>query len=144
MVTVVAAALVAVATGVKSAAAALAAIPVGLVPRRLWHRFPGLPVEAMSAVSGIVTAFAGLAIGWVWFFAYLQRTAQAVHGVGRELGVILLLVSMLAFAALTPAGLLMTYLVASGVLRFGGAMTGEPFGDPLLGAIDRFITRAGK
>jgi hypothetical protein len=122
--------------------AGVVAIPFGLMPRRLWGKFPGLPVETMAAVSGILTAIAGLMTGSVWFLAYLQRTARVVPGAEREMAVALLLVSLLAFVALTPAGWFSGYLLVSGVLRFGGAMTDEPFGDPLLAVIDGVLSGA--
>jgi hypothetical protein len=129
---------------VATVAAAVAAIPMGLAPRRRWDNFPALPIETMAAVSGILTAIAGLVTGSVSFFGYLQRTARTVPGAEREVAVVLLLVSLLAFVALTPAGWLSAYLLVSGVLRFGGAMTDEPFGDPLLGVIDRVLSGARK
>lgn len=139
---------------------AIGAVVVSVLPRRWWSRFPGLPLQTMVPVSGVLTILAGAALGIRGFFAYLARMSNApaasilelsrlqVEGQLPETAAVssvpaaMWAVAPVAFAFFTPIGLSAIYLVTSGWFRAASWWVDSPHGDPLLTGIDALIQRA--
>jgi hypothetical protein len=141
------------------AAAAGAALIASWLPRRYWSTLHVLPIPRAAALSAILTVIASAVIGLGGFLEQGER-------VQRELGAMIVrvaegqlkgdvpedarfnaapaaiaMLTPLEFALFTPIGLFSTYLALSGLARGVGCATGEPFGDPLLTAIDSGVCR---
>jgi hypothetical protein len=147
------------APGAGDAARWVAAVPMSLLPARYWHRFPTLPVEQRVLLSAILTMAAAFALGIPGFLAYAERVAAAAAGQALEVArlqvqgrmaadaaltyapLAVTMFSPIAFALLTPLGLLSTYLLLSGLARVFGVVTLNPFGDPLLTSLDTLARR---
>jgi hypothetical protein len=126
-----------------------------LLPRRHWRRLPGsFPMETAAFASGLVTLFAGAAVGIPGFLAHAHATSSLgldaeLHRVftdagGYRQGMVqgFAGISLFTFLLLTPAGWLTLYLMGSGVIRMGGAWFDDPLGDPVLTAIDAVVWRS--
>jgi hypothetical protein len=131
---------------------ALLALPFTLLPRRYWQSFD-LPVTNMAPASGFVVLFAGFAIGIPGYFAFLERlgrvqglsileiSKQQIEGKLPETAAVssvpsaVYAIAPLAFA-LTPLGLLASYMVLSSVFRIAASYIDEAHGDPLLTGLD--------
>jgi hypothetical protein len=144
---------------VAGAARGLAAVPLSMLPARYWERFPFLPVERRALLSAVLTMLAGFATGIRGFLAYAERASA----IAAELTVDIarwqnqgqlapdpamnyapfasMLFAPVAFALVTPLGLLSTYLVLSGLARVLGSVALTPFGDPLLTGLDGLARR---
>jgi hypothetical protein len=140
---------------VAAAARPLIAAAVALFPVRYWEAFSRLPVRAMALPSAMATVLAGLIAGGRGFMAYATRTADAAAQaaldaaarqasgaapagppIGTMAPQVISAVSAVAFALFTPAGLLASYLVLSGLLRIATVVTDDAIGDPILTALD--------
>lgn len=137
----------------------LRALPVALLPKRVWQSFD-LPVANVAAASAFIMLFAGFALGIRGYFDYLERLRTTSTGVSiieiaerQNQGTLpedatvsaipagLAATAPLAFAFFTPLGWLATYLVASSLFRIAGAYVEEPHGDPVLTAADALAQR---
>jgi len=121
-----------------------------LLPQRHWRALPvWIPVERAAFAAGILTIFAGAAIGVPGFLEHAganvsflnetvvkeaQRNAAVDYNRGMVQGFAGL--SIFTFLFLTPTGLLTLYLLGSGAARAGGAWFDDPVGDPILTGID--------
>ncbi|MDP3716956.1 MAG: hypothetical protein Q8T13_04220 [Acidobacteriota bacterium] len=137
----------------------LGALAVSLLPRRHWRAFDQLPLHVMAPVAGVLTSVAGAALGIRGFFDYLERmrgsaagsiiavAQQQITGGLPETAAVsavpstVWMVAPVAFAFFTPLGLFSIYLVGSGLARAVSGWIDEPFGDPILTAIDSLIRR---
>ncbi len=137
----------------------LMAVPVALLPRRLWPRWDGwLPMGRAAVLCSLLTFFAGFAVGIPAFLRYATRagsdvseamltTATAVN-TGKAPSAAMpgsYAVSMFAlpaFVLFTPLGWLSTYLFFTGLYRSLACATGEPEGDPLIGLAHHGLTTA--
>lgn len=126
-----------------------------LLPYRTWESFPSdWPLESAAFASGLLTFFAGMAVGIPGFLAHahaatslgldamLHRTftdPNAGYSQGLVQGFAGL--SIFTFLLLTPAGWLTMYLVGTGTLRGAAAWFDDPVGDPILTGIDEIVWR---
>jgi hypothetical protein len=129
---------------------AIVALLAAWLPHRFWGALPiWIPVERAAFASGVLTIFAGAAIGIPGFLEHAganvsflnqtvvdegRRTASVDYNRGMVQGFAGL--SIFTFLFLTPAGLLTLYLLGSGTVRAGGAWFEDPIGDPILTGID--------
>lgn len=137
------------------------ALGAGSLPRRFWPDWEGrLPIARMAMPSAGLVFMLGFAVGIPGFLDYAVRSGgatsdlmlrashEALRGRASEMAPAgawgLSIVTLAAFAFLTPKGLLASYLVASGVLRFLAAAASEPLGDPLLSVGDQLVQRLAK
>lgn len=128
----------------------MAAVGAVLLPHRLWHRLPSwLPLDSAAFLSGVLTVFAGAAVGIPGFlehagfqvsFANQAMVDEAMRnpnaGYSRGLVQGFAGLAFFTFLLLTPKGWLTLYLMGSGGLRAAGAWFGDPIGDPILTAVD--------
>jgi hypothetical protein len=127
------------------------AMAASLLPHRLWDRLPSsLPVEHGAMLSGLATAFAGVAVGIPGFLRYagivvslgtgmiLQRATE-----GKEVSVSSAFggLAIFEFLLLTPLGWLAMYLLGTGTYRAIAAYFDDPFGEPVLTGIDYLVSR---
>jgi hypothetical protein len=140
----------------------LGAIVAAALPKRWWPVLDAyLPASESTLASAIVTVLAAGAIGIPGFVNYTSEQAslnnratlaaaqrQAAKPESQErfnerdwgraiVGASSL--SLFTFVLLTPAGWLSTYLGVSGTWRAIAAAVDEPFGDPILTALDALI-----
>ena len=120
------------------------------LPQRYWRALPvWIPVERAAFVSGLLTLFAGAAIGIPGFLehaganvSFLNETmvsnAQRDPNVGYSRGMVqgFAGLSIFTFLLFTPQGLLTLYLLGSGAARAAGAWFEDPVGDPILTGVD--------
>jgi hypothetical protein len=121
---------------VRAAVDVLAGLLAGILPRRHWSRID-LPIEEWATPGGMVTLFAGCALGITGFFAYMTRQLESAFFVPSPY----MLVGFAGYVLFTPRGLFSLYLVGSGLARAVSSWTGEPFGDPILTGIDAVVRR---
>lgn len=118
-----------------------------------------LPIPRAAALSAILTVIASAVIGLGGFLEHGERVQRQLGEMivrvaeGQLKGNIpedarynaapaaIAMLTPLEFALLTPLGLLASYLALSGIARGVGCVTGEPFGDPLLTAVDSGVRR---
>ena len=138
----------------------LLGLTIGLLaawlPYRRWQALPlWILVERAAFTSGLITVFAGAAIGIPGFLEHAganvsfvnqtivteaQRNAQVGYSRGIVTGYSGL--SIFTFLFLTPSALLTLYLLGSGGVRAAGAWFDAPVGDPILTGVDHvFIAR---
>lgn len=131
------------------------AIFASLLPYRRWASFPDTwPIRSAAVGSGLLTLFAGTAIGLSGFLVYaghqsslgldamLHKTftdPNASYNQGLVQGFAGL--SIFGFLLLTPQGWLTSYLMSTGTLRAIAAWFDDPFGDPVLTGIDEAAWR---
>lgn len=131
----------------------LAALPLGVVPRRLWaHLEPPFPLRSAAPASGLLTAVAGSVLGIAGFFAHAARGASErnaallqtiAEGRGSQAEQLVIAnygmssVVVFEFLFFTPLGLFAIYLTSSGALRALSAWMDEPYGDFVLSGVDR-------
>jgi len=136
----------------------IGALFVCAAPRRVWDRInPGFPLRRAAVAAGVLTLIVGFFFGFDQFLKYGLRQADANNtwmmaelakpaGSNEDkLGLLPYGMSILAlpmFLFFTPAGLLSTYLVASGFGRAASAMVDDPRGDPLIALIHWVATTA--
>jgi hypothetical protein len=134
----------------------LVAIPATLLPHRTWSRLPAwLSVDAAAFPAGIVTLFAGMAIGIPGFLTHaganVSMANQAVLDaamrdprIGYDRGMVSGFggLSIVTFLLLTPTGWMTSYLVASGAVRAAAAWFDDPVGDPVLTGLDQILWRS--
>jgi len=137
------------------ASAFVLALPVAVLPHRLWARLPWwLPVRSAAFIAGILTLLAGMAVGIPGFLAHagvnvsianqgVLDAAMRDPRVGYERGAVAGAVSLsiFTFLLLTPEGWLTMYLVGTGGVRAAAAWFDDPIGDPLLTGIDAVLAR---
>src|SRR3954465_10536798 len=119
-----------------------------LLPVRLWRSLPAsFPMEGAAFVSGLVMLFAGAAVGIPGFLEHahantslgLDATLDHMNKTEVYRGDLVIGfsgLSVFTFLLLTPKGWLTLYLAITGTLRAGGAWFDDPFGDPILTAVD--------
>jgi hypothetical protein len=136
------------------------AVPAGMCPRRWWQRLDWLPIESYAWLSSLTTLVTGLTFGAIGYLAFAddisrkltdltfkvaerQLTGQlpGTSEISTTTPSVLSALSLVTFVLLTPAGLVATYLVLSGLVRVVGAFLVEPFGDPVLTGLDGLATR---
>jgi len=123
----------------------IAALILSAAPRSTWRSMDArLPLERVTAASGIVTVFAAFAIGVPGFFKFAGAQASASntwmldqlsHGGSDSAAMAPYGISVLTFfiyAFFTPRGLFSTYLATSGMIRAIAASVDDPRGDPIL------------
>ena len=139
----------------RDASIFVAAMVASLLPHRLWLRLPGaFPMTTAAFASGLLTFFAGAAVGIPGFLAHahaqtsLAIDAQLHHvftdpdaGYSQGMSQGFAGLSIFTFLLLTPAGWLTLYLIGGGALRMGAAWFDDPFGDPILTGIDVIAAR---
>jgi hypothetical protein len=129
---------------------AVVAVLAAWLPQRFWGALPiWIPVERAAFASGILTIFAGAAIGIPGFLEHAganvsflnqtlvtegRRNADVDYNRGMVQGFAGL--SIFTFLFFTPTGLVTLYLLGSGAARAGGAWFDDPIGDPMLTGID--------
>ena len=130
--------------------AAAVALLAAWLPYRRWRELPDwIPVERAAVASGLLTFFAGAAIGIPGFlehagatvsFANQAMVTEAVRNpaAGYSRGMVMGFsgLSIFTFLLLTPTGLLTLYLIGSGAVRAAAAWFDDPVGDPLLTGLD--------
>ena len=121
-----------------------AAMIAALLPYRHWQRVPvSIPVRDAAFVSGVLTFFAGAAIGIPGFLEHAAATVSLANetmlkydffnrGLASGFGGL----SIFTFLLLTPQGWATLYLLGSGGLRAMAAWFDDPVGDPMLTLID--------
>jgi hypothetical protein len=136
------------------------ALLANLLPRRARLRWDGrLPVTATAGWSALATVMLAFAIGVPGFLRYATRAGSAVtdtlmttadavnQGQASEdkmpEAYALSMLALPAYLFFTPRGLVTLYVGASGLVRCLAFAAGEPRGDPLIGAIDAVLRRAG-
>jgi len=128
----------------------MAAIGAVLLPHRHWHRLPSsLPLDSAAFLSGVLTVFAGAAVGIPGFLEHAgsqvsfanqamvdeaMRNPNAGYSRGMVQGFAGL--GIFTFLLLTPKGWLTLYLLGSGGLRAAAGWFDDPIGDPILTAVD--------
>lgn len=136
------------------------AVPAGMFPRRWWQKIDRLPIESCAWLSSLVTLAAGFVFGAIGYVAFADDVSRKLTDLtfkvaerqlaGQLPGTteistsapsFLSALSLVAFLLFTPAGLVATYLVLSGLVRVVGAFLVEPFGDPILTGLDGLATR---
>lgn len=122
---------------VRSPLDLFAAVLAGALPRRYWARLD-LPIAERATLAGVVTLLAGCALGITGYFAYLARVLETAFFVPSPY----MMVAFFGYVFFTARGLFSLYLVGSGLARAISAWIDEPFGDPLLTAIDSLTARA--
>jgi hypothetical protein len=136
----------------------LLAIPATLLPHRVWRLLPSwLPVDGAAFLAGILTLFAGMAIGIPGFLSHAgANVSMANQGVvdaalrdptiGYDRGMVsgFAGLSIFTFLLLTPAGWVTLYLVGSGAVRAGAAWFDDPVGDPILTGLDYILGARGE
>lgn len=137
----------------RGGACAVLAIAVAMLPRRYWGRFePALPVSQMAFAAGLLTFFAGAALGISGFLDHLVETASLNNDAYMAAAIrwpdetlprsfTLSILSVFTFALLTPQGWMSTYLTSSGVVRAAGPYFDDPRGDLILTAVDSGVRR---
>jgi hypothetical protein len=131
----------------------LGAMAASLLPHRLWPRLPAAFHMGPAAFgSGVITLFAGLAIGLPGFLEHAHATTSLgldaeLHKVfsdpnaGYSQGMVqgFSALSIFTFLLLTPKGWITMYCVAGGVLRMAAAWFDDPIGDPILTGVDAVL-----
>jgi hypothetical protein len=119
-----------------------------LLPARLWPRFPSTFSMASAAfASGLITLFAGAAIGIPGFLDHARATTslgldaaidhmQKTEIYRGDLVIGFSGLSIFTFLLLTPKGWLTLYLMITGALRMGAAWFDDAIGDPMLTGLD--------
>lgn len=120
----------------RSAFYAVAAIAAGAVPRRHWAAID-LPISQFATLGGLVTFFAGCALGITGFFAHMAAVMASAFFVPSAY----MMTAYFGYVFFTPRGLFSMYLVFSGIARGIAGWTDEPFGDPILTGVDGAIHR---
>jgi len=121
----------------RSVIYAVAAILAGAVPRRHWAAID-LPISQFATMGGMVTLFAGCALGITGYFAHMAQVMESAFFVPSAY----MMVGYFGFLFFTPRGLFSIYLVVSGLARAVSGWIDEPFGDPILTGVDSAIHRA--
>lgn len=107
-------------------ARAVCAVFLSLLPRRRWEAYDGFPLGSASLVSAVVTVGAGASIGVTGFLSppvpFIQVLALPV------------------FLFATVPGWLTMYLLVSGTLRAMAWSASDAMGDPILTALDGWLT----
>jgi hypothetical protein len=132
-----------------------AAMLLALLPYRHWRKLPGsFPMETAAFAAGLVTLFAGAAVGIPGFLEHATantslaidsqlteaaRNAQAGYSQGLSQGFAGL--SIFTFLLLTPKGWVTMYLIGTGGVRMGAAWFDDPIGDPVLTGVDAVLWR---
>jgi hypothetical protein len=127
----------------------VAAMVATLLPHRLWARLPGFfPMNAAAFASGLATFFLGAAIGIPGFLDHMLATVSLANETtlkydffNRGLSSGFAGLSIFTFLLLTPKGWLTMYLLGTGGIRMAAVWFGDPFGDPVLTAVDDILTR---
>jgi hypothetical protein len=133
----------------------VAAVVAALLPHRHWYRLPSsLPLDSAAFLSGVLTVFAGAAVGIPGFLEHAgfqvsfanqamvdeaMRNPNAGYSRGMVQGFAGL--SIFTFLLLTPAGWLTMYLMGSGGIRAAGGWFDDPVGDPILTLLDNLLFR---
>ena len=136
----------------------IGALFVCAAPRRVWDRIdPRFPLRRAATAAGVLTLVIGFFFGFDQFLKYGMRQADANNAAmlaqlakpagpnDDKLGLLPYGMSMLAlpmFLFFTPAGLLATYLCASGAARAISATVDDPRGDPLISLVHWVATTA--
>ena len=122
-----------------------------LLPRRYWHE-----MGRGAYASVMLTAAAGVRVGYAGFFAYASRAGEEaatlalkVGGGGgapgmspeSQAGAALMGMALTPFAyfLFTPTGWVADYLVLSALFRAVTLSVGNPWGDPVLTVIDTLV-----
>jgi hypothetical protein len=126
----------------------IGAIAAAMLPRRHWPALDGVvPASRAAAAASLLTMGAGVALGFVGFFAHLDEVASinnaayleaAVRYEGEKLALPSALsgLSFFTFVLLTPQGWLSSYLAVSGLVRTIGSQFDDPHGDFVLTLLD--------
>lgn len=109
----------------------LLALPFALLPRRRWDAFD-LPIHNVVLASSLITCLGGAAFGITGFFAYMSFILAQREWTAPPMMIYVYATYIMA----TPRGVFSVYLTVSGVMRAIGWLIDEPFGDPILTAID--------
>jgi len=129
----------------------VAAMVASLLPHRHWDKVPRVPIARGAFLSGIATLLAGAAVGIRGFLEH----AHAMTSVGVDLAIARMWktdvyrgdlvighsgLSIFTFLLLTPTGWLTLYLLGTGTYRAIAAWFDDPFGDPILTAVDYLVS----
>ena len=133
----------------------VAAVVAALLPHRQWHRLPSsLPIDSAAFLSGVLTVFAGAAVGIPGFLEHAgfqvsfanqamvdeaMRNPNAGYSRGQVQGFAGL--AIFTFLLLTPKGWVTLYLLGTGGLRAAAGWFGDPVGDPILTLLDNALFR---
>jgi hypothetical protein len=134
-------------------AGTLAALLAAWLPHRRWRALPlWIPVDRAAFASGLLTMFAGAAIGIPGFLEHAAGNVSFVNqavvteamrnpAAGYNRGMVqgFAGLSIFTFLFLTPTGLLTLYLLGSGTTRAAAAWFDDPVGDPILTGIDHLL-----
>jgi hypothetical protein len=135
----------------RDAATFAAAMAASLLPVRSWPRLPAsFPMAAAAGVSGIITLFAGAAVGIPGFLEHAHATTSlgldaVVADMYRtsvyrgDLAIGFSGLSIFTFLLLTPKGWLTLYLMVGGTVRAMAAWFDDPIGDPAVTVIDALV-----
>lgn len=122
----------------------VAGMAASLLPHRHWRRLPSwLPMESAACVSGVVTLFAGAAIGIPGFLEHAGVTVSLANETmlkydywQRGMAGGFSALSIFTFLLLTPKGWATLYLVGTGAVRAAAAWFDDPVGDPIATIVD--------
>jgi hypothetical protein len=134
------------------------AVLVALLPRRVWPRFPALPVRKAAAPSAILTIVLAAIVGLGGFLAFSERISRETATLILKAGEAQLQgkvpndpavsVAPIGIAALTPfaflftpIGMLAAYMALSGLVRAATCVVDDAIGDPILSGIDALVQR---
>ena len=124
-----------------------------LLPARLWPRLPAaFSMTTAACVCGLVTLFAGAAVGIPGFLAHatanssiaLDKAVAHMYKTEVYRGDLVIGfsgLSIFTFLFLTPKGWLTLYLTIGGAVRAAAAWFDDPFGDPVLTGVDEVLWR---
>ena len=122
------------------------AVGANVLPRRVAIEWEGrLPIGRTTVLSALLTFVCGSGTGALGFLRYAEETAMAAASMTLASGnadsrasVAYSAFSLVAFAFFTPLGLVCTYFVATGLVRWFAAVADAPLGDPLLTVTHHF------
>lgn len=138
-----------------------AGVLAAMLPARWWSALDAhVPASGSALPAAVLTFLLAGVIGIPGFFAHISSLAdssnrlvlQALgwYGGSRVAGlpdvldtsapVAMTGLGLFTFLLLTPAGWATSYLGLTGLLRAAGWVVNEPFGDPLLTAVDRLVS----
>ncbi len=138
---------------------AVLAVAAGVLPRRYWSVLLALPIRRFAIISALATMALGWAIFVPGFMAYSERVGTAMAKLTIEvaerqlkgelpqderLNIAPIQASAftpIAFAFLTPIGLVATYLIFSAFARIAACVADDAIGDPVLTGVDAVIHR---
>ena len=115
------------------------AVPFALLPRRRWNDWD-LPIENVTFASALLTCLLGAAWGITGFFSYMAYVLAQREWTAPPM----MIYVYISYLTGTPRGVFSIYLTLSGFARIAAWYTDEPWGDPILTALDDLWSRGSR